>query len=102
MDDIYRDALLAQNSGSVIGVAFRLSEMVEVMKGGGPELVAHNPAVRVLIARLAWLAGLGGIKNTEAYFAALDDCLGQLDEEDQEEVLELMQGEALRRILDLG
>ena len=101
MDDIYRNALLTQSSGSVIGIAFRLAEVVEVMEGGGPELIAHNPAVRVLVARMAWLCGLGGVKDTEAYHAALDDCLDELGE-DRDEMLEFMQDDLLRRIFGLG
>lgn len=73
-----------------------------MLKGDGPELVAQHPAVRALTARLARLAGLGGCKDTDAYYAALDDCLGQLDEDDQEEVLAIMREQAVRRILGVG
>lgn len=100
-EDIYTDALLAQSSGSVIGIAFRLAEVVEVMQRGGPELVAHNPAVRALVARLAWLCGLGGVKDSVVYHAALDDCLAELGEE-REAVLESMQDDLVRRFLGLG
>lgn len=99
--DIYRDALLAQSSGSVIGIAFRLAEVVEEVKGDGPEVVVQHPAVRALVARMAWHCGLG-IANTDAYYAALDDCLGQLDEDHQEAVLAIMQEQAVRRILGVG
>jgi len=99
--DIYRDALLAQSSGSLVGIAFRLAEIVEEVKAAGPELVAGHPAVRALVARMAWLCGLG-IANTDAFYAALDDCLGQLDEDDRDEVLEIMREQAVRRILGVG
>jgi hypothetical protein len=46
MDDIYIDALLAQNSDSPVGLAFRLAEIVETLKGDGQNSVAHDPAVR--------------------------------------------------------
>ena len=58
MDDIYIDALLAQNSDSLTGIVFRLAEIVEALKGDGPKSVVHNPAVQALIYRLAWLTGM--------------------------------------------
>ena len=57
-EEIYIDALLAQNSDSVVGLAFRLAEIVETLKGDGHDSVAQNPAVRALVFRLAWLTGM--------------------------------------------
>lgn len=99
-EDIYTDALLAQSSDSLIGIAFRLAEMVEVMKGGGAELVAHNPAVRVLVARMAWLCELGGVKDRAVYHAALDICLDELGDE-REEMLEYLEDDFVKRMCGL-
>jgi cytochrome b len=95
----YRDALLAQNSTSVAGLAFRLAEMVEALKGHGHQSVAHNPAVRALIYRLAWLTGM---TEAEGYFDALDQCLGELNHDEQQAVLEAMQTDAAERLVRLG
>jgi len=97
--DIYKDALLAQISDSVVGIAFQLAEVVETLKGDGPALVAHDPAVRALTFRLAWLTGT---TRTDAYYAALDECLEQLDDDNQRAVVESIQTDAARRILRLG
>ncbi len=91
--DIYRDALLAQSSGSVIGLALRLAEVVEEVKGAGPESVARHPAVRAIAARMAWLCGLG-IADTDTYYSALDNCLEELDADDQDEVLAILREKA--------
>jgi hypothetical protein len=95
----YRDALLSQNCESVVGIAFRLAEVVEGLKGHGPKSVACNPAVRALIFRLAWLTGM---TDTAGYFDALDACLGELDEDDRQAVIESMQTDAVRRMVRLA
>lgn len=95
----YRDALLSQNCQSVVGIAFRLAEVVEALKGDGPALVARNPAVRALIYRLAWITGM---TDTAGYFDALDKCLGELDGDERQAVLESMQTDALKRMVRLG
>jgi hypothetical protein len=99
MEEIYIDALLAQNSDSLVGLAFRLAESVEALKGGGQTSVAQNPAVKALVFRLAWLTGM---TDAEAYYEALDECLAELDDDHQQAVLESMQTEAVRRMVRLG
>lgn len=98
-EETYIDALLAQNSDSVVGLAFRLAEIVETLKADGPKSVAQNPAVRALVFRLSWLTGM---TDNAGYYAALDDCLAQLDDDHQQAVLESMQSAAAERILRLG
>jgi hypothetical protein len=97
--DIYIDALLAQISDSVVRIAFQLAEVVEILKGDGQDSVAQNPAVKALVHRLAWLTGTTRI---DAYYAALDECLEQLDDDNQRAVVESIQTDAARRILRLG
>ena len=98
-EEIYIDALLAQNSDSLTGIAFRLAEIVETLKGDGHDSVAQNPAVKALVFRLAWLTGM---TDAEAYYEALDECLKQLDDDHQQAVLESMQTEAVRRMVRFG
>jgi len=98
-EEIYIDALLAQNSESLVGLAFRLAEIVETLKADGPKSVADNPAVKALVFRLAWLTD---VTDTAGYYTALDECLAQLDDDHQQAVLESMQSAAAERILRLG
>lgn len=78
---IYRDALLLQNACNLSGVAITLTEVCDHLRTTGSDTpgIMADPAVKLIVAKLADLCGLDYVWPS----AAAGDCWLLADETDE-------------------